>query len=293
MTLFKNIFLSGRNKTNSAFALFASVLILAALAVIFFCTTGVAGTSYYAWRKETSNTVVLQVFTFNPPPDSESESAPEHALEKLSNLPFVKKVTLLSKEQILDLSSDWFTNTGIIESLNLPGIFTIELSSYSDSALLKETALELSQDFVISDHTAIVDNAASIFNRLFIASAVVSVLMILLIFFVVSSMCRFIVFTEKESIKMLSNLGARDRQIATLLQRKVTLIAAAGAFLGYLLAVLVLSLLFFRLSGLFVFAPLSKVLFILLIGLIIPIVTILLAAFTSYRYSLDSKTTPY
>ena len=303
MPLSKKIFLSGKNKTNSSYALFTIVLILVALSSIFFYIIGITGTSFYTWKQESYNTVVVQVFAFNPVPDTEKESTQAtdsddnvpalHTLDKLRKQPFVKKVTLLSMEQILDLSSDWFTNTNILESLNLPSIFTVELSSHSDSALLKETMQELSKDFVISDHSIAIDGVASIFNGLFIASAIILVLIILLIFFVIGSVCRFIVFTEKESIVMLSNLGARDKQISNLLQRKVTFISALGAFFGYSLAVILLAVLFFNRNDLFVFMSLQYIFLILLLGLIIPVFTILLAAFMSYRYSLDSKPVPY
>ena len=290
MSLSKNIFLSNKNKPNPAKALFTTVLLLVALATILFCVIGVTGVTFYTWKQNTYNTVVVQIFSFNLPSDTETteetSQAPDSALlalEKLKELPFVKKAALLSEEQMLNLVSGWFTNAGILESLNLPSIFTIELSAYSKAPLLKEAVQEISQDFTISDHAAVVKGVVSIFDSLFIVSIFILSLMILLIFFVVSTVCRFIVFTEKESITILSNLGARDKQISGLLQHRVTFISSMGAFFGYLLAALALTILFFSRGELFVFASLHYVFFILLFSLLIPIFTILLSAFVSYR----------
>jgi len=284
MSVSKNIFLSGKNKARS---LFASVAILTVLAALFLCVIGTTGFSFYAWKKEVSNTLTLQIFSFNNGSDKNL------ALKKFSELSFVKRVSLLSLEDIAALSEEWFTNKSVIETLDIPSVFTIELSSSSDSDKFEKTIKELSYDFSVSSHAGFADDLDSLFQRLFIVFSGISFLKVLLIFFTISSLCKFIVFTEKDNIEMLFGLGASEHQISSLLQRKITFISMFGSFVGYLIAGLMFLGIFFYLKEMFVFVNLYDILFISLFSLIIPIVIILLAAFVSYRYTLDSKISLY
>jgi cell division transport system permease protein len=205
--------------------------------------------------------------------------------------PYVRTVRAVPREEVASTLGRWFGSDDgesdpVIRSLPLPELVDIDLiagSGASAEARLRALVAREAPGGRLIPHAEWLGPVASLIRTLAWVAAGLVILMALASAAVVIMTARAALGTHYATIEMLHLIGATDKQVCRLFQRRIAIDSAYGILLGALVAALVLALLVWQLadvtSGLGATASLGVGGWIFLAML--PLLAIALAALTA------------
>ncbi len=171
--------------------------------------------------------------------------------------PFVRGARIVERDEMLAMMAQWFgTSQGgtdpVVDALPLPALVDIDLmSARADDQLQRLGALvrELAPDARIIPHAQWLEPVARLIRLLAWLVVALALLMILASVAIVMLTARAALNLHMPTIHMLHQIGATDRQICRMFQRRIAIDSGYGIALGSVGAALVLVLIGWQLRG--------------------------------------------
>jgi cell division transport system permease protein len=199
------------------------------------------GTASQTLGKDLESRVTIQLVQPNP---ALRDMQAAQILAGLRRLSLVKSAQPVSQQELTDLLTPWLGKDGIDADLPLPLLIDVELKRTTDAdiAALREIISTIASTARIDRQAQWLEPIARLLASLIWLSVALVVLMAVATSAAVVLAARGALNTHRATIDVLHLLGATDRQIAGLFQRRIALDALFGGFAGLLLAVVVLLL---------------------------------------------------
>lgn len=174
------------------------------------------------------------------------------AVKLLKTTPGVTAVRPVSEEELARLMEPWLGEGLADVDLPVPAMVDVDIApgQQPDSQGLEQRLRTVAPSARVEDHghwLAPLDRLMTIVRLLALS---IVLLMGLATAFVVVLAARAALNTHRETIDVMVLLGATDRQVAALFQRRIALDAISGGAIGYGCAILVLKLLEMRINSL-------------------------------------------
>lgn len=232
--------------------------------------------------EQVGNRVTVQVVEANPEARAEQAAA---AAELLARHPAVRSVRPVPQHEVEALLEPWIGPGGVEAGVPVPALIDVDLAPGSAVGPedLRAAIAEAAPAARVDDGSQWLAPLAQLISALKWLAAGLVVLMVGATAATVVLAARAALDTHRATIEILHLMGATDRQVARLFQRRIALDALFGGFLGFAVAGLVLILLGNRVaelgSDLFGSASLTPGAWAVLAAL--PVFGILLATFVA------------
>lgn len=198
--------------------------------------------------------VTIQIVTANPEIRRDQAARIRRAV---TNEPYVRSVRSVPRDEVAATLGRWFGSDDgerdpVIESLPLPELVDVDLIGGNErdaQARLRTLVEGEAPGARVIPHADWLGPVAGLIQTLAWVAALLVVLMALASAAVVIMTARAALGTHFVTIEMLHLIGATDTQICRLFQRRIAIDSAYGILLGTLIAVLLLLLLVWQLSG--------------------------------------------
>lgn len=234
-----------------------------------------------------SGRVTIQVVEANP----ERRAALATALRRMAmDQPYVRDVRTVEREEMVAMLGQWFGNSGgeedaMLSDLPLPALIDVDLIDRGDAAIqrLRRDVVAIAPQARVLPHAEWLGPVARLIGTLAWLAVATVLLMIGATVAIVVLTARSALGQHFGTIEILHLIGATDRQITRLFQRRIAIDTAFGIALGTGAAALVMALVgwqFARISsGLLASASLGWGGWLLLLAL--PLSAIVVAALTA------------
>lgn len=199
------------------------------------------GTASQTLGKDLESRVTIQLVQ---PNSALRDMQAAQILAGLRRLSLVKSAQPVSQQELTDLLTPWLGKDGIDADLPLPLLIDVELKRTTDAdiAALREIISTIASTARIDRQAQWLEPIARLLASLIWLSVALVVLMAVATSAAVVLAARGALNTHRATIDVLHLLGATDRQIAGLFQRRIALDALFGGCAGLLLAIVVLLL---------------------------------------------------
>lgn len=199
------------------------------------------GTASQTLGKDLESRVTIQLVQ---PNSALRDMQAAQILAGLRRLSLVKSAQPVSQQELTDLLTPWLGKEGIDADLPLPLLIDVELKRTTDADIgaLREIISNIASTARIDRQAQWLEPIARLLASLIWLSVALVVLMAVATSAAVVLAARGALNTHRATIDVLHLLGATDRQIAGLFQRRIALDALFGGFAGLLLAIVVLLL---------------------------------------------------
>jgi cell division transport system permease protein len=247
---------------------------MAGLAALMLALAATLHTDIAGRHNDYRRTVTVQL-----PPDMAADTKRAGALLKaLSNLDGVTDAELLDKSEVKQRVSPWFSDPALVDTLPLPTVIDITLSSGS-SAETQETIAQLKErigrDYPGADfdaHEAWTEHLGSFARFIEITAGAMAVLMLGAMAAIIVLSTRTAFRLHLRTVKLLHRFGATDDYILRQFQSNAALLALKGALPGVLLAAALYGVMMAMSLSYFAFS-----LLLLLLWLVLPPLTVMIA----------------
>jgi len=231
--------------------------------------------------------VTVQIVTANPEMRAEQAAA---LLDRAAAQPYVRSARAVGRDELLATLGQWFGSAAgddpVLESLPLPALVDIDFAGpdrADQMRALRALVAEEAPGARIIPHAEWLGPVARLIRSLAWVAGAMVVLMTLASAAIVIMTARAALGTHYATIEMLHLIGATDRQITRLFQRRIAIDTAYGIALGTAVAAAILLLIGWQWSGvtagLAATASLGTAGWALLLAL--PLLAIALAALTA------------
>lgn len=231
--------------------------------------------------------VTVQIVTANPVARAEQAAA---LRRRAAEQPFVRSARAVEQAELQATLGQWFGSAEgddpVLQSLPLPALVDIDFAGEDRDAhmrALRALVAEQAPGARIIPHAEWLEPVAQLIRSLAWVAGTLVVLMTVASAAVVIMTARAALGTHYATIEMLHMIGATDRQITRLFQRRIAIDTAYGIALGSIVAAAILSLIGWQwsdvTSGLAATASLGPGGWALLLAL--PLLAIALAALTA------------
>ena len=197
--------------------------------------------------------VTVQIVTANPVTRAAQAAALRRAA---SAAPFVRAARAVEREELQAMLGQWFGRTEgddpVLASLPLPALVDIDFVGDDRAGAMKALETLVAREAPgarIIAHAEWLSPVARLIRSLAWIAAGLVVLMALASAAVVIMTARAALGTHFATIEMLHLIGATDRQIARLFQRRIAIDTAYGIALGSLIAAAIMLLVGWQWSG--------------------------------------------
>lgn len=231
--------------------------------------------------------VTVQIVTANP----EARAAQASALRRqAAREPYVRAARAVPADELVATMGQWFGGEGrddpVLRSLPMPALVDVDFVAGNRTGHiqhLRELVGRIAPGARVIPHSEWLGPVAAMIRSLAVVAAGLVLLMTAASAAVVIMTARAALGTHYATIEMLHLIGATDRQITRLFQRRIAIDTAYGILLGALAAGLVMALLGWQMagitSGLAATVSLGPAGWLLL--LLMPLMAIALAALTA------------
>lgn len=198
--------------------------------------------------------VTVQIVTGNPELRSEQAA---RVRRQAAAAPYVRAVRAVPREEVAATLGRWFgsdegSDDPVLASLPLPELVDVDLVTGAGSAAQAQLRALVAREAPgarVIPHADWLGPVAGLIRTLAWVAAALVLLMALASAAVVIMTARAALGTHFATIEMLHLIGATDKQICRLFQRRIAIDSAYGILLGGLVAALVLGLLVWQLAG--------------------------------------------
>ncbi|MBY4637328.1 cell division protein [Sphingopyxis sp. XHP0097] len=231
--------------------------------------------------------VTVQIVTANPEMRAEQAAA---LLDRAAAQPYVRSARAVGRDELLATLGQWFGSAAgddpVLESLPLPALVDIDFAGPDRADQMRALRALVAKEAPgarIIPHAEWLGPVARLIRSLAWVAGAMVVLMTLASAAIVIMTARAALGTHYATIEMLHLIGATDRQITRLFQRRIAIDTAYGIALGTAVAAAILLLIGWQWSGvtagLAATASLGTAGWALLLAL--PLLAIALAALTA------------
>ena len=195
------------------------------------------------------NRITVQIVEPNP---DRRETEARRALAELERFPGVERIRRLTDAEIADLLEPWLGPGGLEGDLPVPAMIDAELSpgAYAQLDGLRAALAAAAPSARVDDNAQWLAPLAGLLGSLKWLAAALVLLMIAATAATVVLAARAALDTHRATIEVLHLMGATDRQVARLFQRRIALDALFGGIVGFAAAAAVLLLIGNRVSAL-------------------------------------------
>jgi len=197
--------------------------------------------------------VTVQIVTANPVTRAEQAGA---LRRRAAELPFVRSARAVEQEELQATLGQWFGSAEgadpVLQSLPLPALVDIDFVGGDHAGAMGRLRALVAQEAPgarIIPHAEWLGPVARLIRSLAWVAGAMVVLMALASGAVVIMTARAALGTHYATIEMLHLIGATDRQITRLFQRRIAIDTAYGIALGTVVAAMILLLIGWQWSG--------------------------------------------
>jgi cell division transport system permease protein len=185
------------------------------------------------------NRVTIQVVEANP---DRREAEARLAVAELEGVAGVRSVRRVPDAEMQDLLEPWIGEAGLEADLPIPVMIDVELTpeAYARLDFVRSTVAEVAPSARVDDHAQWLAPLADLIASLKLLAAGLVLLMVGATAATVVLAARAALDTHRGTIEVLHLMGASDRQVARLFQRRIALDALFGGTVGLAAAALVL-----------------------------------------------------
>lgn len=187
--------------------------------------------------------------------DADAESRARDAVRvaaELRTLPGVARVTEADRAELAELLEPYLGADGLDKDLPMPALIDVDLTRADDAgiAAVEGAVARIAPAARVDRHARWLAPVASLFGWLTWLSIMMVLLMAAATAAAVVLAARAALNTHRATIDVLHLMGATDRQVARLFQRRIALDALLGGAVGLAVALIVVLLLGWRLGTL-------------------------------------------
>jgi cell division transport system permease protein len=204
-------------------------------------------TAGYLWGRTAETLLTVEIPAVGDEASTSQADRIRQALSLLRAMPEVEAVTPLSNDEVERLLSPWFNKPELLRSLPVPALIDVErksgsvLSADKIQSILKNSI----SDVRVNDHGVWMQDVWRLVRGLTLLGGMTIALTAITLVIAVSLICRAVIAAERETISLLHLMGAENIDIARHFQVQASHIASRAAIAGFLIALVVTSVLFF------------------------------------------------
>lgn len=191
----------------------------------------------------------------------------------------------LPDDDTLRLLSPWINQPDLLKSLPIPALIDVERAPDSrfDAADLQNTLKSIVRDIHVDDHASWMANLTHLIHGLAVMAALTILLTGITLVIAVSLICRAIMTTERDTVYLLHNIGAEDKDIASHFQHQARRLSWPASIIGFVLAIASAGLLLFFLHNFMdpIALPLTHWLGLGTLTLLVPVTAIYVASLSA------------
>ena len=247
MTLPRHLFTPAFRHQHLGGSFAAIVGIMVFIATFATAAEAVLLTASYVWEQTAENRLTVEIPAVGDEASMPQAERIKQATSLLRALPGISSVETLSASEVERLLSPWFNRPELLRALPLPTLIDVERSSEPDLTAAKiQTALRnVVSDARVNDHGTWLQDAWRLVRGLTLLGGLTILLTALTLIISVSLICRAVIAAERETISLLHLMGTENIDIARHFEAQASHIASRASIIGFLIAFVVTSALFF------------------------------------------------
>lgn len=202
-----------------------------------------------AMREDLAGRITVQVAEANP---LLRETQTRQLVREIGSLSVVERVEAIPQETLVGMLEPWLGEKGFEADLPIPALIDVELRQPAPSATqaVRRAVTAIVPGASVTEQQEWLAPLASLLAALKWLAAALVVLVGIATAATVVLAVRSSLNTHRSTIDVLHLLGASDRQVATLFQRRIALDALFGGVAGLVIALLVVALIAKRVAAL-------------------------------------------
>lgn len=202
-----------------------------------------------ALRDDLAGRITIQIVEANP---LQRESQVRAMLREIGSLSAVERVEAVPQERLVEMLQPWLGERGFEAELPIPALIDVELRQPGPRGVreVRQAAKALLPSVSVTEQQEWLAPLTDLLGSLKWLSAILILLVAAATAAAVVLAVRAALNTHRSTIDVLHLLGATDRQVATLFQRRIALDSIVGGLAGLAAALLVIALLGRRVAAL-------------------------------------------
>ncbi|MFA4995285.1 MAG: hypothetical protein WC521_08305 [Bdellovibrionales bacterium] len=203
-------------------------------------------TASYLWGQTAEDRLTIEIPAVGDEATMSQAERVKQVTSLLRAMPGIENVEALSNKDVERLLSPWFSKPELLRALPLPTLIDVERSSDPNLTAEKiQAALRnVVSDARVNDHGTWVQDAWRLVQGLTVLGGLTIFLTALTLIISVSLICRAVIAAERETISLLHLMGTENIDIANHFQTQATRIASRASIIGFLVALVITSVLF-------------------------------------------------
>ncbi|MGE0222354.1 MAG: cell division protein FtsX [Acetobacteraceae bacterium] len=192
------------------------------------------------WQQGAGSALTVQVPQPNAPAVKSSHSRLARVIELLTGTPGVASARALQEGELAELLKPWLGQGADRLSVPLPAVIAVRLAGQIEIPPLARRLEEAAPGTLLEDHGIWIRRLAALARSLQACSGLALLLVAVVAAAVIAVATRAGLSARREAIEIVHGLGATDGYIAGRFARRATMLAAAGALAGAVVAMPVL-----------------------------------------------------
>jgi len=197
------------------------------------------------WNQSVSGTFTIQLSPLPEDEGTKEAELTEHlqaVLRRITDIPGVHRVKLLSDEETAALLEPWLGAEGLSTALPLPTLLDLEIDNGAEvnAETVRARLADIVPGAVVDDHRSWLEPALALARSIEWLAAAIVLLIGIVATGAVTFATRTGLYIHRDVIELMHLMGARDSYIARQFQFHALAIGLWGGFLGLLLAGLTL-----------------------------------------------------